>query len=354
VVLAQGRRKSKQVAKATSKLHPALAKITSFAGVKFKDSPRALGTNLPREMSSFSEAKLAKTMDRDGAAYVEYTRRFFARVYPAGTRVDSSNYDPVPAWTAGCQLVALNYQTPDVRKRVNDGKFRENGDCGYLLKPAYMRDARVRFDPRDGALAAADGVPGAAEARAAIVSGLRSCRVKIAVVSAQQLPKPHGHTKGEVIDPCVKRGRCCYQYCSLLLRPPRLRSLASLSLRYCKVEVHGLASDNAKHKTGVVDDNGFNPVWNESFDLDVKAPELALLHLAVHDHDDVGEDALIASVAIPVHALRTGFRRVQLYSREGAKDGDFQFTSLWVHVEVERGPRRFAPKRGGNRRQNSA
>lgn len=34
-----------------------------------------------------------------------------SRIYPKGTRVDSSNYSPQPFWNVGCQMVALNYQT---------------------------------------------------------------------------------------------------------------------------------------------------------------------------------------------------------------------------------------------------
>ena len=38
----------------------------------------------------------------------------FSRIYPKGTRLDSSNYNPVPFWNVGSQLVALNYQTPGI------------------------------------------------------------------------------------------------------------------------------------------------------------------------------------------------------------------------------------------------
>lgn len=55
-----------------------------------------------------------------------------------GTRIDSSNYIPVPAWAAGSQLVAMNYQTGDLAYHINFGKFLENGRAGYLLKPDYM------------------------------------------------------------------------------------------------------------------------------------------------------------------------------------------------------------------------
>ena len=39
------------------------------------------------------------------------TERQFVRTYPAGTRIDSSNYDPIPMWNHGIQMVALNIQT---------------------------------------------------------------------------------------------------------------------------------------------------------------------------------------------------------------------------------------------------
>lgn len=46
-----------------------------------------------------------------------------------GTRFDSSNFDPILPWLAGCQLVALNYQTVTEPMMVNVAKFRENGVC---------------------------------------------------------------------------------------------------------------------------------------------------------------------------------------------------------------------------------
>lgn len=38
---------------------------------------------------------------------------------------------------------------------LNDGLFRQNGSCGYVLKPSFMREDKKRFDPetpqkRDG------------------------------------------------------------------------------------------------------------------------------------------------------------------------------------------------------------
>lgn len=40
-----------------------------------------------------------------------YNKMQLSRIYPKGTRVDSSNYMPQVFWNAGCQMVALNFQT---------------------------------------------------------------------------------------------------------------------------------------------------------------------------------------------------------------------------------------------------
>jgi len=59
-------------------------------------------------------------------------------------------------WNAGIHMVALNVQTPgkidilcclsimltplDISMFLNQGKFRQNGECGYILKPEVMRN----------------------------------------------------------------------------------------------------------------------------------------------------------------------------------------------------------------------
>ena len=57
-------------------------------------------------MSSFSENEALKLIENDaGRQYVQHNAYQLSRIYPAGSRVDSSNYDPVPMWMAGCQVV---------------------------------------------------------------------------------------------------------------------------------------------------------------------------------------------------------------------------------------------------------
>ena len=131
----------------------------------------------------------------------------FSRIYPKGTRVDSSNYDPIPAWSTGNQMVALNYQTPGLPMQLNDSKFRENGGCGYVLKPAYMlSDAVTPMPP---------------------------CTITIHVLSAQQLPKLSAKVIHEAVNP------------------------------YVSVSLHGMGDDSREMRTKTIKNNGFNPVWDE-------------------------------------------------------------------------------------------
>ena len=46
---------------------------------------------------------------------------------------------------------------------------------------------------------------------------------------------------------------------------------------FVEVEVIGAEYDAAKVKTRVVQDNGFNPVWDETFSLRILNPDLALI-----------------------------------------------------------------------------
>lgn len=79
--------------------------------------------------------------------YIRHNVEKLSRIYPAGIRTDSSNYNPVPLWNAGCQMVALNFQTACSDMDLNQGRFQVNGKSGYILKPSFMRDAGTDFDP---------------------------------------------------------------------------------------------------------------------------------------------------------------------------------------------------------------
>lgn len=90
-------------------------------------------------MSSFDEKQATALLKEYPIQFVNYNKHQLGRVYPAGTRFDSSNFMPQVFWNAGCQLVALNFQTLDLAMQLNLGIFEYNMRCGYLLKPEFMR-----------------------------------------------------------------------------------------------------------------------------------------------------------------------------------------------------------------------
>ena len=70
-------------------------------------------------MSSFEETNAVSWLKEYPIEFVKYNNRQISRIFPRGTRLDSSNFMPQVFWNAGCQLVALNYQTLG-KSRNND------------------------------------------------------------------------------------------------------------------------------------------------------------------------------------------------------------------------------------------
>jgi len=55
-------------------------------------------------MSSYGESKAMDLASEKGALWVKQNLWQLSRIYPAGRRTDSSNYNPLPVWKCGCQI----------------------------------------------------------------------------------------------------------------------------------------------------------------------------------------------------------------------------------------------------------
>ena len=125
-----------------------------------------------------------------------------------------------------------------------------------------------------------------------------------------------------------------------------------------RVSVKGIPVDAVAYKTKTISDNGFNPVWDQTFVFDVcpatpsapprhprpdtntlgtlsgvtflcaqvRVPDLALLMFEVRDQDPLGSD-FIGQNVISMNNIRAGYRVVPLYafppSRPPALAGPF-------------------------------
>lgn len=133
----------------------------------------------PEHLFSLSENTMNKLLRHGMHDLIKHNRTHLVRTYPKGSRVDSSNYEPHRFWAAGCQLVAVNWQTSgrifllriepwliaisvliDLGCMINRTMFQRNGRSGFVLKPLSLRiqdkellakrtkyrlDLRVRF-----------------------------------------------------------------------------------------------------------------------------------------------------------------------------------------------------------------
>lgn len=66
----------------------------------------------PEHMFSLSEGTANKIVKESMGDLIKHCRTHLVRLYPSGTRLNSSNYEPLKYWAGGVQLVAINWQTP--------------------------------------------------------------------------------------------------------------------------------------------------------------------------------------------------------------------------------------------------
>lgn len=227
----------------------------------------------PWEICSFSELAL-KNLDKQ--QLVEFNKTNFSRIYPKGSRIESSNYSAHPFWSHGCQLVALNLQTMGKVSWANTGRFKDNGGCGYVLKPPEMlHDFRKPFDPAE--------FPND--------SSRPPIKLKIEILSARQLPKS-SRKKGDIVNPFVT------------------------------ASIVGMTCDSKSKSTKVVKANGFNPYWGKTVEFDIYMPEMATLLFLIYDEDTFASlhgRFKIAYYSIPVTCIKEGYRIMELFDETGKK-----------------------------------
>ncbi|XP_034256942.1 1-phosphatidylinositol 4,5-bisphosphate phosphodiesterase classes I and II isoform X2 [Thrips palmi] len=240
--------------------------------VHFVSFEKALEKKRFYEMSSFDEKQALSLLREYPTEFVNYNKRQLSRVYPAGIRFDSSNFMPQLFWNAGCQLVALNYQTLDLGMQYNIGVFENNQRCGYILKPEFMRREDRQLDIFSDSR----------------VDGIVAGTLKVHVLSGQFLSDKRINT-------------------------------------YVEITLYGLPADSLRKKfrTRVVPNNGINPVYVRDDEKDVPfdcnivvLPELASVRIAAYEESGkLGK--LIGHRILPLVGLCPGYRHVTLRNEAG-------------------------------------
>uniref|UniRef100_W5KF50 1-phosphatidylinositol 4,5-bisphosphate phosphodiesterase n=1 Tax=Astyanax mexicanus TaxID=7994 RepID=W5KF50_ASTMX len=247
--------------------------------VKFHSFEASKKTNRSYHMSSFVETKALEQLTKSPVEFVEYNKLQLSRLYPKGTRMDSSNYMPQVFWNAGCQLVALNFQTIDLPMQLNLGMFEYNGKSGYRLKPEFMRRPDKHFDPFTEST----------------VDGIVAHTLSVKIISGQFLSDRKVGT-------------------------------------YVEVDMFGLPVDTKRKafRTKTSPGNAVNPVWDEEPIVFKKVvlPTLASLRIAVYE--DNGK--IIGQRIIPVSAIRPGYHYIGLRNE---KNQTLTLPAIFVYIEVK-------------------
>ncbi|XP_059898380.1 LOW QUALITY PROTEIN: 1-phosphatidylinositol 4,5-bisphosphate phosphodiesterase beta-1-like [Gadus macrocephalus] len=253
--------------------------VSYIQPVKFHSFEGSKKVNRSYQMSSFVETKALEQLTKCPVEFVEYNKMQLSRIYPKGTRVDSSNYNPQLFWNAGCQLVALNFQTIDLSMQLNLGMYEYNGKCGYRLKPEFMRRPDKHFDPFT----------------VSTVDGIVANTLSVKIISGQFLSDKKVGT-------------------------------------YVEIDMFGLPVDTKRKafKTKTSQGNAINPVWDEEPIVFKKVvlPTLASLRIAVFEEGG----KVIGHRIIPVSAIRPGYRYIGLRNE---KNQSLNMPALFVYLEVK-------------------
>ncbi|KAJ2608936.1 phospholipase [Coemansia sp. RSA 1365] len=89
---------------------------------------------------SVSESTSNQLIRQRPKQYIWYNAMQMTRVYPSFSRITSKNYNPISHWAAGCQLVAMNFQTYDRNMQIHEAMFRRLGGYGLVPKPRHLCD----------------------------------------------------------------------------------------------------------------------------------------------------------------------------------------------------------------------
>ncbi|KFO31986.1 Inactive phospholipase C-like protein 2 [Fukomys damarensis] len=259
--------------------------VSICKSVQFREFQVSFQVQKYWEVCSFDEVLASEYANENPGDSVNYNKHFLAPVFPSPIRTDSSNMNPQDFWKCGCQILAMNFQTPGLMMDLNIGWFRHYGNCGYVYRPGIMRE-EVSFLSTN----TKDSSPGASPQL-----------LHIKIISGENFPKPKGSgAKGDVVNP------------------------------YLYVEIHGIPADRAEQRTKTVNQNGEAPIFGESFEFQINLPELAIVHFVVPDDDYIG-DKFIGQHTIPFECLQTGYCHVPLQSLTGEA---LAHASLFVHVAI--------------------
>lgn len=312
--------------KYTSKIIKSLGSLGVYTqGLRFNNFTD-LESKSPNHVFSIAERRFdSLCREQDSKAQLEkHNMRHLMRVYPSGYRVDSSNPDPLIFWRRGVQMVALNWQTYDLPMQMNEAMFASGSDkLGYVLKPRELRESLSLQEE-----ISEPSIHGLAKMQKRLI------RFSVDVISAQQLPRPRGIAPDATLDPYVEIEMFCAE--------DKSKGIASGEGGQDASARNGISGIGSPHRrrTRVVQANGFNPVFDDKFklQLETKYPSLVFVRWTVWNSQD-GRSYItnpnanpLATFTAKLSSLEEGYRHLRLFDHNGDQ---FNCAALFCKIKKE-------------------
>ncbi|KAG5519661.1 hypothetical protein PMAC_001817 [Pneumocystis sp. 'macacae'] len=230
---------------------------------------------------SFSEKSFNNIIKNSKTQLEKHNVKYLMRLYPNFTRINSTNFEPQQYWQKGVQMVALNWQTNDLGIQINDAMFSGNDGYGYILKPLYLRMTDAKYSEFN------------------IVSNSKKIQLDIKIISAQQLPRIKNF-KHNTLNPFVE------------------------------IEFIMLNNDRRFWRTCTIYNNGYKPIWDETFTTVIDQFQLDFVFLRFNIYNNNSyyslDDILIATYCLRLNLLLPGYKHIPLNDQHGEKN--FEMSSF--------------------------
>ncbi|KAK4940503.1 hypothetical protein LTR10_019377 [Elasticomyces elasticus] len=273
--------------------------------------------SIPTHVFSLSEKKMLSMHSDpyDGPALFHHNKNYLVRVFPKGTRINSSNVDPTLHWRQGAQMVALNWQRVDKGMMLNEGMFAGTG--GWVLKPEGYR---------------CTGASGPGENMV-----LRRGRLNLAIklLAAQRIPLPidKDNSQASKLKPYVKAN---LHDTHGPLAPGK--GVATQNPLNPETDAYGDEDDDnsiykrrsSTQRTDCPDFDGERLSWHNVPDI---VDELSFLRLQIKDDRPMARDTLLGWACIRLDRLQTGYRFIHLLNSAGLPSAGALLVYVSKHID---------------------
>jgi phosphatidylinositol phospholipase C, delta len=223
-----------------------------------------------------SEVQLAKQMPANNEKISIHNSKHLMRVFPKGTRINSTNLQPTSFWGIGAQICALNWQTFGLSMQLNEALF--SGTDGYVLKPGPLR-------------AGGSGQ----------MNKGKKIKLRLHIAGATNIPLPADREEDEIRP---------YVTCSLV-HPDKLDDKVT-KRRTVYYRQHRLGFlHRGENPTNV------NPIWDEVLEWEYEDNDLVFLRLLIKSDDTLARNPVFAVATVRLQYVTSDWVFIRFLDLKG-------------------------------------